>query len=65
MCRAENTLKCKDFSSEGQTRKGDSYRGRKTGPSPCGRARGGRGWELARLKLTNTSMSFTWAAAHP
>jgi hypothetical protein len=30
MCRAENTLKCKDFPAEGQTGKGDSYTDGKT-----------------------------------
>lgn len=42
MCRAENTLKCKDFRAEGQTRKGDSYTYGKTAtPARSWKAAGG------------------------
>lgn len=34
MCRAENTLKCKDFRAEGQTRKGVVYTDGKMLPPP-------------------------------
>ncbi len=34
MCRAENTLKCKDFCSEGQTRKGVIYFGKNSATPP-------------------------------
>ena len=48
MCRAQNTIKCKDFAPEGQTRMGDSYRRRENSYTPTTDQDGDGSGPLAR-----------------